>query len=193
MTVRKAIAERNGLYFITITCARWLPLFQFTNGYDIVYTWFDYLKKNGHFIIGYVIMPNHFHCLIAFKKSPKNLNTVIGNGKRFMAYELVKRLQEKKEEFTLSQLASFVNNTDRKRGKKHEVFEPSFDAKECYNDNFIEQKLNYMHENPCRGKWLLAETADGYPHSSACFYLTGLQGSYPIKNYMELKDIDLTL
>jgi len=192
MTVRKAIAEREGLYFITITCARWLPLFQLTEGYDIVYTWFDYLKRNSHFIVGYVIMPNHFHCLIAFKNSSRKLNSVIGNGKRFMAYELVKRLKEKKEDSILTHLASWVNDTDRKRGKIHEVFEPSFDAKECYTDKFIEQKLNYIHENPCRGKWLLAETPNGYPHSSAAFYLTGIQGGYPIKNFMELKDIDLT-
>lgn len=152
MTVRKAIAEREGLYFITVTCARWLPLFQLTTSYDIVYTWFDYLKKNGHYIVGYVIMPNHFHCLVAFKKSSKNLNSVIGNGKRFMAYELVKRLKEKREDSILSQLASWVNDTDRKNGKIHQVFQPSFDAKECYTDKFIEQKLNYIHKNPCSGK-----------------------------------------
>lgn len=66
MPVRKTIAEKDGIYFITITCARWLPLFKTINGYDIVYNWFDHLKQNLHYIIGYVIMPGHVHAVIAF-------------------------------------------------------------------------------------------------------------------------------
>jgi len=40
--------------------------FKITNGYDAVYSWFDHLKSKGHYITGYVIMPNHLHVLIAF-------------------------------------------------------------------------------------------------------------------------------
>ena len=53
MAVRRTIPEYDGTYFITITCARWLHLFEIANGYDVVYQWFDYLKSIGHFIVGY--------------------------------------------------------------------------------------------------------------------------------------------
>jgi REP element-mobilizing transposase RayT len=69
MPVRRAITEPDGVYFITITCARWVSLFQLTNGYDIVYNWFDYLKQQRHYITGYVIMPDHLHAVIAFSNS----------------------------------------------------------------------------------------------------------------------------
>jgi len=39
-------------------------------------------------------MPNHLHALIDFGVSEKNINTMVSNGKRFIAYEIVKRLQE---------------------------------------------------------------------------------------------------
>ena len=71
MPVRKTIPEKDGVYFITFTCARWLPLFKITNGYNVVYKWFDVLKKSGHYIIGYVTMPTHVHAIIAF-----NLNNI---------------------------------------------------------------------------------------------------------------------
>lgn len=58
MPVRKSIAKNAGLYFITFTCYKWLPLIEQTKGYDLVYKWFDYLKTQGHSITGYVIMPN---------------------------------------------------------------------------------------------------------------------------------------
>ncbi len=37
MPVRKAITEKDGVYFITFTCTNWLPLFKTCNAYDAVY------------------------------------------------------------------------------------------------------------------------------------------------------------
>jgi len=39
-------------------------------------------------------MPNHLPVLIEFSNSTKSINTIVSNGKRFIAYEIVKRLQE---------------------------------------------------------------------------------------------------
>jgi hypothetical protein len=132
------------------------------------------------------------HCLHSAIQQPKSINSIVGNGKRFMAYDIVARLKAKGEESLLSQLSSYVTPTDRRRKKLHEVFEPSFDGKECFTDNFIEQKLTYIHENPCRGKWELVDQPWEYKHSSAQFYYHGAQGVYPILSYMDLKDVDLT-
>jgi REP element-mobilizing transposase RayT len=193
MSVRKAVLETDGIYFLTITNCAWLPLFERADGYGAVYQWFDNLKANGHFVLGYVIMPNHLHCIIAFRNTQgKSINTIVGNGKRFMAYELVRLLQQKGEHDLLAQMASHVNATDKKRGKLHEVFEPSFDCKPCFSISFIEQKLNYIHANPCRGKWKLAENVWDYKHSSAKYYYRGEHSCYEIKNFSEVLDIDLS-
>lgn len=192
MSVNKPILEKDGLYFITFTSQDWLPLFRLTNSYDVVYKWFDYLKNQGHFICGYVLMPNHVHVLIGFRCVVKSINTIISNGKRFMAYELVKRLQVQCQTAILQQLAAAVATSDAKRGKLHQVFEPSFDAKECRHDDFVEQKLQYMHNNPCSGKWNLSPDPVGYLHSSARFYILGETRGYAVTNYKALEDVDLT-
>ena len=192
MSTRTAIPEHEGIYFITFTCINWLSLFELSNGYAAVYKWFDYLIGKGHFLLGYVIMPNHVHLLIAFRNSGQSLNKVVGNGKRFMAYDIIQRLKEAGNDQLLVQLSSYVSVAERKKGKLHEVFEPSFDWKECLSHNFIEQKLNYIHENPCKGKWQLASKLEEYEHSSANYYITGEQGVYPVTSYMELEDVDLT-
>ena len=70
------------MFFITFTCHQWLSLIEKVNGYDIVYNWFDHLKKQGHFLNGYVIMPNHVHALISFINTKQSINNIIGNGKR---------------------------------------------------------------------------------------------------------------
>ena len=40
-------------------------------------------------------MANHLHALIAFSNSGKSINKITDNGKRFLAYEIVKRLVQK--------------------------------------------------------------------------------------------------
>ena len=94
MPVKKTIPYNSGMFFITFTCHQWLSLIGLTQGYNILYNWFDHLKKKGHFINGYVIMPNHVHALISFIDIKQSINTILGNGKRFMAYEIIKRLQK---------------------------------------------------------------------------------------------------
>jgi len=69
LSTKRQIPENHGTYFITITCHQWLPLFEITSGYDIAYKWFDHLKTKGHYLVGYVIMPNHLYLLVAFTKS----------------------------------------------------------------------------------------------------------------------------
>ncbi len=96
-------------------------------------------------------MPNHVHVIIAFKNKGKSINTIIGNGKRFLAYELVKRLKIVENNILLEKMQSWVDPAQKKNNKLHHVFEPSFDWKECSNERFINQKLDYIHANPCVG------------------------------------------
>jgi REP element-mobilizing transposase RayT len=191
--VKRKIKEPDGVFFITITCFQWLSLIKLTNSYDLVYKWFDHLKSWGHYINGYVIMPNHIHALLAFRNTGKLINTIIGNGKRFIAYEIVNRLEKRQEHKLLHELNLAVESTDRERHKKHEIWEDSFDWKECRTHKYISQKLDYMHQNPCRGKWNLAVSPAGYEHSSARFYTCGEHAAYPVTSYLELDDIDLTI
>ena len=192
MAIKSSITEKDGIYFITFTCCQWLPLIQQTNSFDCIYKWFEHLKSKEHYIIGYVIMPNHIHALIAFSRSNQIINTIVSNGKRFIAYEIVKRLQKTGSAEILKQLSDSVTVSDRKRGKLHQVFEPSFDCKECRSNKFIKQKLDYMHNNPCKGVWDLAANAADYPHSSAKYYQTSKQGIYEVTGYTFLEDVDLT-
>jgi hypothetical protein len=106
-----------------------------------------------------------------------------------MAYEIVKRLKQNDNTALLNQLADAVSPAEQKRSKLHQVFKPSFDAKECRTDEFIWQRLNYIHENPVSGKWMLADEATAYLHSSAKFYCTGEQGIYQVLIFNLLNDM----
>jgi REP element-mobilizing transposase RayT len=170
MAVKTRQENREATYFVTFTCHQWLPLFEETQLYDYFYNWFGILKKNEIKILGFVIMPNHVHLLIYLPKDSPELFKVISNGKRFFAYEIVKRLENKNNQILLQRLESGVRIKESKNGKLHQVFKESYDAKECFDEKFILQKLLYIHKNPVSGKWNLAKDYLSYEHSSARFY-----------------------
>jgi len=130
-------------------------------------------------------MPNHVHALLYFPEMPKSLNTVIGNAKRFLAYEIIKRLEKKKAIVLLDILHAGVKKRERKKGQIHKVFEDSFDAKECHSTEFILQKLEYIHRNPVSKKWQLVNDFADYEYSSAPFYEKGIK---KYKNLLHIND-----
>jgi REP element-mobilizing transposase RayT len=187
MSVGTPITSK-GIYFITFTCHDWLPLIEATQGYDLVYNMLRVFQSKGHLPTGYVIMPNHLHLLLCYNGDGPSLNKLIGNGKRFMAYELVRRLEQNGDQQILQALQAAVLPKDASRGKKHQVWIESFDAKECRTEKFLLQKLHYIHNNPVSGKWKLAPSSIDYLHSSAPFYLNGRQQLFDVVHYEQLLD-----
>ena len=67
MAIKLKHSNEFHTYFITFTCANWIPLFDITNSYDLVYNWFTVLKKKYNAdVMAYVIMPNHLHVILYF-------------------------------------------------------------------------------------------------------------------------------
>lgn len=184
--INKPAIFNPGIYFITFTHYNWLPLIETTNTYSAYYNWFEHLHRKGHAVTGYIVMPNHLHLLLHYKDTHQSLNKIIGNGKRFIAYEIIAKLQQAEHFAMLNALAAGVRPSDRKRNKLHQVFEPSFDAKLCGSISFFMQKLAYLHNNPLQEKWKLCLTPADYLHSSAGYYETGIQGLFPVIHYNDL-------
>lgn len=174
-------------WFLTFTCYKWLPLFELTNSYDLVYNGLEFISKRPQVqTLAFVIMPNHVHLLLYLEDITVDLNKMVSNGKRFMAYELIKRLNEQQRNDILLILRDGCSEIEKRKGQKHRAFEPSFDAKPVFNDKFLNQKLDYIHHNPVMGKWSLCSEFTDYPHSSAAFYLDDKPHGY--LNIMDYRD-----
>ncbi len=169
MATRTPHTITEQVYWVTYTCIGFLSLIDRTNAYEYILSQFQKLTHEGYSICGFVIMPNHMHFLIYLPKEG-NLNLRIGEMKRFLSYEIVKRLKDQEDTAMLNALSALVNISERRNGKKHSVFIHSFDAKRCYDRDFVVQKLDYMHANPVKGKWNLVREYTDYKWSSARFY-----------------------
>jgi hypothetical protein len=110
-------------------------------------------RSDGCIVAGYVIMPNHLHVLLYLSHSGTSLNIFVGEGKRFMAYAIVSGLKKAGKENLLRELEEGVTIKEKQKGKVHQVFRPSFDARICNTESLVDQKLAYIHANPVKGKW----------------------------------------
>lgn len=169
MATKYKIYIPNEIYFITFTILGWRNIFTDEKYIKLVYRWFDYMKNNyGNRINGYVIMPNHLHLLIYITDKSPQPSKLVQNAKRFLAYQIIDLLEK---DGKINLLNYFKSQARIKYGAKHKVFEDSFDSLAIQSEKFFQEKLNYIHKNPCVEKWNLAECPEEYLHSSAANYI----------------------
>ncbi|MES2446059.1 MAG: transposase [Bacteroidota bacterium] len=116
-------------------------------------------------IYGFVIMPNHIHLLWKIEDGFERID-VQGALLSFTAHEFKRKLKNNALE-----LAKFkVNLIDR----SCQFWQRDCVVKECWGEQFFEQKLDYTHNNPVQSHWNLSDTPENYYWSSASFYETGV-------------------
>jgi len=127
-------------------------------------------------IYAFVIMPNHIHLLW---KIGNNLNRseVQGAFLSYTAHEFQKLLLNRGEKHLLEKYR--VNLIDR----TFQFWQRDCVVKECWGEDFFEQKLDYIHNNPLQAHWNLSETPEDYYWSSASFYEEGNSPFDFLKHY----------
>ena len=87
--------------------------------------------------------------------------------KRHTARQIIRQLmaEEKAEKLGILQ------KLNKHEGQNYKVWEDSYDARDIFTPEFLWQKMEYIHYNPCRPKWNLAASPEVYPWSSARFYM----------------------
>ena len=71
------------------------------------------------------------------------------------------------------------------KDRKHQIWQHSPLSIDLYSRKVIEQKLDYIHNNPVQGKWMLSKDPTGYKYSSIRFYEKGNHKFTFLSHYME--------
>ncbi|MBC8045618.1 MAG: transposase [Fimbriimonadaceae bacterium] len=177
---REKLKEYN-CFFITTTCTEHLHLLPIGESYKIIYDNFDhYNKKYLADILGYVLMPNHFHFLIYFKQQNR-LSDYLRDFKKYTSYQI--RVEVEKNKPEIIEKLIFIRNK-----QKLKVWADRFYDEHIYTTAFLEQKLNYMHKNPLQEHWKLADKIEDYEHSSASYYINEIQRHQSVTHYLNYFD-----
>jgi REP element-mobilizing transposase RayT len=173
--------EFNQVYFWTDTIKDWKHLLkQDKYKHIIIDIWADLVNKKLIKVYAFVIMPNHIHViwkLLTYngKEMPHasfNKNT---------AHLFVKDLKAQHP-----QVLPYFAVSDKERSYRIWQREPL--AILLDNKSKLEQKLDYLHNNPLHQRWNLALRPELYIWSSADFYENNNKKFDFITHYGELYD-----
>ena len=133
--------DKDQIYFITCTIKNWYHLFDRHNRFEILEKSFEYCQKNKSLkIYAFVFMTNHLH----FIGKSKDMGAVLRDMKTFLSKEFKKNILF----FEPHVLKIFEDN------KKYQFWEKTNYPKLITSYKFLEQKINYIHNNPVRKEYV---------------------------------------
>jgi putative transposase len=148
--------------FITVTCLEWKYLLSDDRCKDIIVESLKFLVSQKRvYVFAFAIMSNHMH-LIWQMRGDHRREDVQRDFLKYTAQRILRFLRAVQTP-ALSEL--YVKAKDR----KYQVWERNALSIPIYSDEFLRQKLQYIHENPVRAG--LCKYPEDYHYSSASFYL----------------------
>ena len=180
--------DDSGTYFLSTSVVEWLDVFTRRRYKDIVIDSLDYCSNHKSLIIyGYVIMSNHIHLLISKSDSKHSFSDIIRDFKKFTAMQIIKTIKDSPDEsrrkwmlyMMKKQAEKNSNNTNYQFWKQHN--QPI-----QVEGDWVEEKLNYIHQNPVKAGWV--DQPELFLYSSARNY-AGISGLLNITSIYDGEEI----
>jgi len=168
MGIRNKISP-DYVYFITLTIVDWLDIFTRPAYKHIIIDSLNYCIANkGLKVYCWCLMSNHMH-MIASTTEGNNLSDILRDFKKFTSKDLIrtiKEIPESRRDWLLN-LFWYAGKNDKKI-KYYKVWQEGNDAKEIHSTDFLNQKMEYIHNNPVRAE--IVVSPEDYLYSSAKDY-----------------------
>ncbi len=154
------------VYFWTDTIKDWKHLLKQDKYKElIISSWQELVSRDTIIVYAYVIMPNHLHVVWEMKE-PNGKEIAHASFNKFTSHQILNDLKIKHPKV----LPYFkVEEPERNyRIWQRDPLAILMDSKDK-----IEQKIEYIHNNPLQERWNLAKIPEEYIWSSANFYSNG--------------------
>ena len=160
---------------MTYAVVGWVDVFTRNVYKDIlIESWRYCQQQKGLLIHAYVIMTNHVHMIIS-RNSTISLEAIMRDMKKFTSsriLEAIKKEQESRREWMLNIFS--VAGLKNSNNSKYQFWQQDNHPIECDTARILEQKMEYIHENPVRAGFV--EKAEDWIYSSAGDYYCNKKG-----------------
>lgn len=169
MSEKYKFNNSEGIYFVTSTIVFWIDLFTRPAYSHILISALRHCQnEKGLIIYAYCIMPSHIHLIVGTTKEP--LSSILRDFKKFTSREIIKeihRINESRKEWLLR---AFEKAGEKLRRISHyKVWQDGNHPIELESNKFLEQKVDYIHNNPVAAE--IVDEAENYLYSSARDYV----------------------
>jgi REP element-mobilizing transposase RayT len=167
MRSRYRIHHPDRAHFVTCTIVEWLPVFTSLTCCDILVKSLEHCRCNkGLKIYAWVILDTHLHAILA----APDLASVLRDFKSFTARQVLKQLEVEGRRWLLNQLHYY---REAHKPNDYQVWQEGSHPQVIVTDQAMEQKLEYVHNNPVKRGWVTAP--EHWCYSSAHEWLPGAQ------------------
>lgn len=163
------INDQNAVYFLTFTVVDWVDVFTRKEYKVVISDSLNYCIANkGLEVFAWCLMSNHLH-LVCRARENYRISDIIRDFKKFTAktiLEIIKTEPESRRDWMLYRF-EFAGKFDN-RILKYRFWQDTNHAIQLDSNEIIDQKINYIHENPV---WaMIVGKPDDYLYSSARDY-----------------------
>ncbi len=171
MGFKYRVYDQLGLYFITTTVVGWIDVFTRKELAAVIIESLKYCQKEkGLIIYAWCLMPNHLHMIVSAKEGFR-LSDIIRDFKKFTSKRIISTIKIINESRTwMLDKFQFAARTDFK-SDQYKFWQTGFHPISLESAKFIDQKLNYIHQNPVQAGLITQE--EFYTYSSAIDYWGG--------------------
>jgi REP element-mobilizing transposase RayT len=139
--------EETSFYYSTSTIIDWLPVFQEDKYFEVIINSLKYCRiHKGLFLLAYVIMPTHLH-LVTSNEEYTTLSDIMRDFRQFTSRSIRSLLEDDGRRIFLELFSRAA------KGRPHQEFKiwsNDFHPIALKSDEWINQKINYIHNNPIR-------------------------------------------
>jgi putative transposase len=167
--------EPQIFHYITSVTFNRVPVFRSEKACEIFAKQLGEVREKFPYkLIGYVVMPDHFHLLVNLKDDDASKFLL-----RLRGLSARKIIAWLKKENYVSSLEKLKLKIPQKRHHTFAVWQKNPLVIELYSHKFLRQKLNYIHLNPVRAGF--CDHPAKWKWSSYHAYLPHKQGEVPIE------------
>jgi REP element-mobilizing transposase RayT len=180
MSLKYKFKNPEGLYFVTFAVVDWVDVFTRDVYREIFIDSLNWSVKNkGLVVYAWVLMTNHVH-LIVSRKGENRLEDIFRDIKKFTSVKIVHEIKQNTTESRKEwMLRIFRENGElNSQNEKYQFWQHGNHPIELNNNQILEQKLEYLHNNPVKHGF--TNSKDSYNWSSALDY-SGIKGFMDIE------------
>ena len=179
----------DGIYFVTFATVEWIDVFTRRTYKDILVESLKYCQNHkGLNIHGWIIMTNHLHLIIS-GSGKYELSDIVRDFKKYTDGRLLKLIQEDFESRKDWMLKVFRDTGKINCNNKHfQFWRQDNHPEELISNKFMDQKLNYLHNNPVEEG--IVDSEEHYIYSSARDYLPARKAGAGEKGLLKIDFIE---
>ena len=174
-TTSYRIKEETALYYLTFSTVEWLDVFTRKSYKDVIVDSLSYCRKEkGLELYSWCLMSNHIH-LIAKAKEDFKMSGILRDFKKYTSKSILQKIQnepESRRDWLLQVMRDSVIKNSKVQA--YQLWRNDNHPIVLYSTEVIQQKLNYIHQNPVVAG--IVANQEDYLYSSA-------------RNYAELSNI----